>query len=49
MNSVLKQGYFDRAKPKVWGKKTAHFLRSVAHQISILELKLIKRGPNKMS
>ena len=34
---------------KVWGKKTAHFLRSVAHQISILELKLIKRGPNEMS
>ena len=30
-------------------KKTRHFLRSVAHQISILALKLIKRGPNKMS
>ena len=34
---------------KVWGKKTGHFLRSVAHQISILALKFIKRGPNKMS
>ena len=34
---------------KVWGKKTGHFHRSVAHQISILALKLIKRGPNKMS
>ena len=34
---------------KVWGKKTGHFLRSIAHQISILELKLIKRGPNEMS
>ena len=34
---------------KVWGKKTGHLLCSVAHQISILELKLIKRGPNKMS
>ena len=30
-------------------KKTGHFLRSIAHQISILELKLIKRGPNEMS
>ena len=33
---------------KVWGKKTGHFLCSVAHQISILALKLIKRGPNEM-
>ena len=30
-------------------KKTGHVLRSIAHQISILELKLIKRGPNEMS
>ena len=34
---------------KSGAKKTGHFLRSVAHQISTLELKLIKRGPNKMS
>ena len=30
-------------------KKTRHFLCSVAHQISILALKLIKKGPNEMS
>ena len=34
---------------KSGAKKTGHILRSVVHQISILELKLIKRGPNKMS
>ena len=34
---------------KSGAKKTGHFYPSVAHQISILALKFIKRGPNEMS
>ena len=53
MNTVISATHpyldFISFKVKSEQKKTRYFLRSVAHQISILALKLIKRGPNKMS
>ena len=44
-----KEGLWDAFEIRSGEKNPGHILRSVAHQISILELKLIKRGPNKMS
>ena len=41
--------FIEMEKLKSEEKKTGHFLHSVAHQTSILALKLIKRGPNEMS